>query len=287
MYDPRTATFAKTGNLEVGRESQTATLLNDGEVLIAGGDNLSAPPTMAELYDPTTGRFERAGRPSTARADAAAALLPSGEVLIAGGWDPGDGPDHGYSSAELYNPKTKQFFKTGKMTQDVSNATAITLEDGNILIIGGRSGGYAVAPIESYNPKSRTFAAAGDMGNHWLFDCTSTYLSDGKVLVTGCYDGQRAFLYDPNNRQIIPTGAMIEPRSMNSATLLANGNVLVAGGISQSEKEFKDYRSTASAELYDPALGKFSLTGSMTVPRSGHRAVLLKDGRVLIAGGSD
>jgi len=70
-------------------------------------------------------------------------------------------------------------------------------------------------------------------------------------------------------------------RSAHTATLLANGKVLIAGGIDPSGE------NTTKAEIYDPGTGTFSLTGSMTAARAGHTATLLATGRVLIAGGSE
>ena len=77
------------------------------------------------------------------------------------------------------------------------------------------------------------------------------------------------------------TGAMTIARSWHTATLLNNGQVLIAGGVTNSS-----FSATASAELYDPTRGTFSPTGNMTAPRAAHSAILLPDGRVLIAGGS-
>ena len=72
---------------------------------------------------------------------------------------------------------------------------------------------------------------------------------------------------------------MLEPRSGQSATLLPDGKVLIAGGMRRNQDFYK------SAELYDPATGKFQPTGEMSIGRVGHIAVLLRSGKVLIAGG--
>src|ERR1700676_702460 len=72
---------------------------------------------------------------------------------------------------------------------------------------------------------------------------------------------------------------MLEPRSGHTATLLPNGKVLIAGGMRRNQDFYK------SAELYDPATGKFQRTGEMSVARVGHVAVLLNSGKVLITGG--
>jgi hypothetical protein len=75
------------------------------------------------------------------------------------------------------------------------------------------------------------------------------------------------------------TGSMNVPRMDHTATLLANGEVLVTGGTNNST----GYLS--SAELYNPSTAKWTLTGNMTAPRNGHDAVLLHNGQVLVAGG--
>src|SRR5579885_1073599 len=72
---------------------------------------------------------------------------------------------------------------------------------------------------------------------------------------------------------------MLEPRSGHSATLLSNGKVLIAGGMRRNQDFYR------SAELFDPATGRFTRTGDMHVDRVGHAAVLLRSGKVLIAGG--
>lgn len=78
---------------------------------------------------------------------------------------------------------------------------------------------------------------------------------------------------------VTPAAPMLEPRSGQSATLLPDGKVLIAGGMRRNQDFYK------SAELYDPATGKFQPTGEMSIGRVGHIAVLLRSGRVLIAGG--
>ena len=82
-------TFQKTGSMNVARISHTATLLSNGEVLVAGGDISSLGgncPSSAELFNPSTGAWTLTGCMTTARGNHQAVLLPSGEVLVAGWW---------------------------------------------------------------------------------------------------------------------------------------------------------------------------------------------------------
>lgn len=114
----------------------------------------------------------------------------------------------------------------------------------------------------------------------------ATLLPNGKVLIAGgadptnlpAADWGRAELYDPAMGTFTRTGDMTAPRTGSPATLLPNGQVLIAGcdltgGGSQT------------AELYDPATGTFTATGSMLNRRCGHTATLLNNGKVLIVGG--
>ena len=139
-----TPTFVATGKMHGARMDATATLLQDGKVLIAGGspDQVLTQPVLAsaELYDPTTGEFTPTGSMATARTDATATLLPDGRVLIAGGWgcpnrrmcSPDDTASGGgaLASAELYDPATGKFSRTGSMSEPRQGAAATLLPDG-------------------------------------------------------------------------------------------------------------------------------------------------------------
>ena len=115
-------------------------------------------------------------------------------------------------------------------------------------------------------------------------------LRDGRVLIcggtaTGEVGGvlSSAELFDPAAQSFTPTGSMTVARAGQTITMLRDGRVLLTGGVQNA-----GFRSElSSAEIYDPAAGTFSATGSMTVPREGHTATILRDGRVLVAGGSD
>jgi hypothetical protein len=144
------------------------------------------------------------------------------------------------------------------------------------------------APSESpTHANAGTFSPTGSMASARDVH-TATLLSDGRILIAGGSDGSKfvasAELFDPKTGKFSPTGPMRTARAMHTATLLPDGRVLIAGG---SIPVGDSSGVVASAELYDPATGKFSPTGPMTTAREGQTATLLSGGRVLIAGGVD
>lgn len=275
---PAATSFSATGSMAAARYNQTATLLSDGRVLIAGGrDSALGYLTSAELYDPKTGTFSPTGSMAVARFPCTTALLLDGRVLFVGGMGAGAG-----TSAEIYDPKTGKFTLTGSMAAVRWNPTATVLADGRVLIVGGGATG-TLASAELYDPKTGTFSATGSLVVAHSGQ-TATRLLDGRVLIAGGGNEgagvlASAELYDPKTGTFSLTGSMTTPREVDTATLLADGRVLMVGG------EDGHNGQLASAELYDPKTGKFSLTGSLPDTWEGQRAVALSDGRVLIAGG--
>ena len=289
-------TFNPTGNLTLPRSFHTATLLHNGKVLLAGGASFGniVPTSSAELYDPSTGTFTATGDMATPRSIHTATLLPSGKVLIAGGIMRADsGLLLPQATAELYDPATGTFSATGSMTVPRDRHSAILLNNGKVLIVGGskpipQQGWPPYHSAELYDPSTGTFNAAGDMTEPGAE--TATLLPDGKVLVTRCVDycftaskPNGADLYDPSTGTFSRTGNMVNglQGAWPMAVLLLNGKVLIAGG------NLGDFGGSTSAELYDAASGVFTITGKLTANIYQGTAALLPDGTVFISGGSD
>ncbi|HLN99847.1 MAG TPA: kelch repeat-containing protein [Pyrinomonadaceae bacterium] len=277
-----------TGNLNSGRDSQTATLLTNGKVLVTGGNDSNGTLKSAELYDPATGTWSITGNLKTSRAFHTATLLPNGKVLVAGGFSCAPPPQtcSDLNGAELYDPSTGNWSDTGNLNHTLSSHTATLLLNGKVLVAGGFGD-----TAELYDPASGSWSNTGSLNlNSNLIHHTATLLSSGKILLAGgllcggmsCGNGTNmAALFDPVSETWSSTGNLNTGRELHTATLLPNGKVLIAGGLIDSESGL----ATNSVELYEPANGTWSVTGSLNQARAYHTSNLLADGKVLVAGG--
>jgi Bacterial Ig-like domain (group 2)/Galactose oxidase, central domain/Kelch motif len=190
---------------------------------------------------------------------------------------------------------------TGSMSAPRVGHTATPLTNGKILVVGGsvfatNDGCPPVGTHESselYDPVSGTWSPTGNLSSVGC-GSTATRLANGQVLVAGGneWGTVAAELYDPISGTWSPTGSMSTPRVGHTSTLLPNGMVLVTGGlisnyflIFQKPPGSADDSITGSAELFDPSSGTWAAIASMSTPRLDHTAVLLPDGKVLVAGG--
>lgn len=226
-----------TGSMSEARVYPTATLLQNGQVLIVGGYHRGLIVGVAELYNPATGTFATTGSLNTARYGNSATLLPNGKVLIAGG----ENTSGQLASTELYDP-SKGTFSAGPNEPCACNPVATLLANGEVLFSGGFNGSVALNTAELYNPTTNKFSSTGNLN---------------------------------------------VARAGPSSTLLPNGNVLIAGGVFFTGTPPYNLVANylASAELYNPSTGTFSLTGSLHTARSGNTATVLGNGSVLIAAG--
>jgi large repetitive protein len=285
LYDPANGTWTTASPLTVARQAHTATLLHNGKVLLAGSWGTAGRClSSTEVYDYADGTWAPTGALSEARWQHTVTLLPNGKVLVAGGESNGSFGGPIYSSAELYDPATSAWERTGPLNVGRCEHTATLLPNGMALIAGGYGLGGFVPSAEVYDPAGRTWTKTGSLANPREMH-TASLLRNGKVLIAGGYAGPAGYLssaelYDPTVRTWTPTGKMNAARYEHTATSLTDGRVLVAGGFNDSS----GYQS--GTELYDPASGSWTAAGPLTIARIGHTATLLPTGKVLVTGGS-
>jgi N-acetylneuraminic acid mutarotase len=284
LYDPASGTWTSTGSLATARDGHTATLLLNGKVLVAGGESGFHNATTAELYDPTSGTWTTTGSVAPGYRHTAT-LLPNGKVLVAGGFAIDFGYGGGsHAGAALYDPAGGTWTTTGQLATARDAHTATLLPNGKVLVAGGNNnqlfGGLGpLASAELYDPASGTWTATGSLATARPYS-TAVLLPNGKVLVAGGYKTSAlasAELYDPASGTWMATGSLATARNAHTITLLPSGKVLVAGGDKTG--------ALASAELYNPASGIWAATGSLTTARHSHVSALLPNGKVLVAGG--
>ena len=244
VYDPESGTWTATEKMVKGADfvGDTATLLRDGNVLVAGLNG-------AQLYEPAGGSWTATETMITPRYNHTATLLPDGRVLVAGG---DVGSDDAVDSAELYDPDTGSWTATGDLhatgNTRADNITATLLQDGTVLVV-------RPSTAELYDPATGTWTATGEQPRPGTAYRSATLLSDGKVLVPfsdadATAPGSTATeLYDPGTRSWTTAAPMLR-NHRNPAILLLDGTVLVAGGDDCTDGECV---TTGSAELYIPA----------------------------------
>ena len=317
-------TWTRTGSLNTARTVHTNTLLGNGKVLVAGGraSGTSASLTSSELYDPKTGTWSlTAGSLNGARFGHTATLLDGpecrpasrpaycGKVLVAGGYT-GSSTANAQpvlASAELYDPATDAWSPAGALNTRRSLHAAVLLQDGKVLVAGGRTCNappptacdfnFRSDAAEVYDPAANAWVATGSLAVARHTN-DAALLPSGKVLVPAGFEqtgaNNTAELFTPASTPgggswaSCPAsppspacpGLLTEStgRARAGATLLPDGKVIVAGG----------FPNNSTSELYDPATGTWSPTGALTsLGRFNFYSALLPNGRFLLAGGGN
>jgi len=258
IYQPLTRTFVPGPQMALERTLHRAVRLDNGKVLIMGGaDSLGAVTDTCEIYDPATNMLSAAGTMTTPRAGHAATLLPSGKVFVTGGLADYVDPNNNFiqvmntaqDTAELYDPATDTWTAVpGTMVSKRSGHSQVTLDNGNVLIVGGIEG------------------------------ATLSVLLGLPVPV---YTGS-CTIYDPVANSMTSTGSMTSPRGFLGVSVLANGDVLASGG-SVSNTFVGTVNATGACELFDGST--WSAVPALPTPVTNHVQVRAKNGDALIFGG--
>lgn len=303
IWDPATGSLQRVGvPIKAGDGSKLVVLL-DGRVLVVGGDGVGWPPT-AEIFDPATGTFSALqSRPSTI--DSTPILLRDGRVLLSGGAEQvdekDDTGDRGVASrAEVFDPITSRFTPVGDMHFRRLEHQMFLLRDGRVLVLGGSSrygDGRNQPTGEIFDPVSGAFAVADRPP--LLTYTGSARLPDGRLMVLhqpawgtfGDFPSQpmTVTFYDLETRlgtpgPTIPASAPVY--DVRTVLPLSDSRVLLSGfdkasyGIGQGGLLDRGWLGVLDLET-----GR--LSPGIVREASWGTAVALRDGRVLIVGGTE
>jgi N-acetylneuraminic acid mutarotase len=285
----RTAAESSVGAASnCGRRTAAAiAVLADGRVLVAGGlDSANATLVDARIYDPMANTCTTVASMPSARSSHTLTLLPSGRLLAVGG----------YNSSGLQTPNVFLFDPSvgasgswvtlPTLAMARADHTATLLADGRVLIFGGSPPSATITTsVEIFDPATNTWSSQL-VPNSRGVSLATALLENGQLLLAGGAENGSLASFLPSGVYDPLTGSftnrpMATPRAGATATLLANGKVLVVGG-QASVTTF-----LASAELFDPATQNWTTTPPLAYARDVHTATLLASGEVLVAGGRD
>jgi len=299
-------------------------VLSDDRVVIAGGEPVHAGAAGAtEVLDPRSGTWSATASPAINRTEHAAVALSTGGVLVLGGVDRSKFEpmrhrlSHSYeppklraamlASAEVWDPG-RGWQKTGSLLESRAQPQAVLLHDSRVLVTGGIQYTYGpdyVTPTLLKNGRSRVVGSAevwSPRDGHWLavapmsqarYCHTMTVLADGRVLVVGGSPAVTtsaalpisAETWDPATGRWMPAARSHYDRMGHTATRLRDGRVLIVGGHVPARVGGGGDRGLVATEVWDPGTGRWTDVAPMAFARADHDAVLLPDGRVLVAGG--
>ena len=264
VFDSETDSWTHLSDIPSSRIFADVVPLNDGRILIVGGVD-GTPGSVAadsldvvETYDPGIEEWQTLEPMNEAAVEQALVSLADGRVLAIGGsgslimrWET--------ARAEIFDPATNTWTLTGEMNLSRVSPKAIALTDGRILVTGGQdphSTTYGDSPdSEIYDPDTGEWTLTGPMSTRRM-NHTLTLLPDGRVLAAGGEDLQSSEyilyssteVFDPETNTWSPGPELSQPRSSHSATLMPDGRVLLAGGISQEGEQYP----IASTEFITP-----------------------------------
>jgi hypothetical protein len=252
IYSPNTGVWRAVGTMSTLRYFFRATPLQDGNVLVEGGCNQGNCGTVtntAELYNSRTRQWTPTGNMNLARDYHTATLLGTGKVLVTGGYT----VQGASNNVEMYDPATGTWSTMASMINGRALHSATALPDGRAVIAGGVVGYLPSSLTEFYDPANNTWSVAGNL-NTKRAEQQAVLLPTGQAMVVGGYSYTRPYyfelasceLFDPATNSWNVTGDMTAARDAHAMVWLRNGQVLAAGGLSDTTPIL------SSADIYTP-----------------------------------
>jgi len=293
VFDPRSGKLSDGPSMAIAQLNPAVAVFNNGaDVMIAGGRNNSGPIASAEILDLATGAFHPIAAMHSHHDQGTATDIGGGRVLVTGGWTSfSTGTYAATATAEVFDITTGSWTTVKPMSVPRARATATRLQDGEVLVAGGdkllQEKGtphkeQVLSSAEIFDPQTNTWHSAGNMSAPRAVHL-AVLLPNGDVMVAGGWsNGYESALvstdvYTPGVGW--RTGAMPGPHAQSRLVTLADGRVLVIGGVNAND------HATAETDLYDPGPGTWVKTATLPTALYWPAAVALNDGGVVLVGG--
>ncbi|WII70535.1 kelch repeat-containing protein [Bdellovibrio sp. 22V] len=288
LYDPSTDTWSSAASLTTGRCFHTATLLPDGRVMVAGGRTENSISLVTanyissvEIYNPTTNTWASAASMTAQRANHSAIVLKSGKVFIVGGRNTST-----LVTTALYTPSSNTWAAGPSLTKSRKDHTTTLLPDGKVVIIGGMDNLTLLADTTVYDP---TAGAVGSFSNGPAMPAvrklhTATLVGNRVFVVGGGSDTstyQDTMIYDPAANQWETFASLKSSTRYLHTANIAGKYLVILGGLPGT-----NYNSPVTTpEKLDISGFLWKSEASLSIARFIPTAALLKNGKVLVAGG--
>jgi endoglucanase len=284
--DSSSGSWTSVAPMSTPRLGAVAATLPDGDVLVAGGEDVSGNPlSSAEIYDPATNSWAPTASMSTSRLYATAVELSDGDVLVAGGLD---ASSNALASVELFDPNSDTWTPMAPMPVARWMATGVSLAGGGFEIAGGQGAGDDGATAVSYDDGEwghYDFGPADIVGAAMAPDDDSYSVVElgGEDTTTGEVVSSAESVRPNGVLTMSGLPSMTDPRYLATAAAMPGDQVLVAGGATSTTGT----PARDSAALYDEGTDTWSDAATMPSAVYGAVSAVLPGGRVLVAGGSD
>ncbi|MGZ8181375.1 MAG: kelch repeat-containing protein, partial [Methylobacter sp.] len=272
--------------LHTARAKHTATLLNDGTLMVAGGIGQDGKPLNAvEIWDPVERQWRDAPQLAMARSMHSATLLSDGRLMISGGLNADGMP---LNSVEIWNPSSNTWSAGKPLIYPLQAHASSLLASGNVLVMGGLTlKDMAAERAMLWSKASEEWRPAG------LIDIPMYNRHYNRITLVPLADGSARAFTNYNILQWQPAKAPTNSyppygeRDVYASTLLNDGRILLTGGlmVSLGSSHGAESPPMDAAEIYDPVSNRFTATGRMNQSRFMHSAIALDNGDVVVAGG--
>ncbi|SRR5581483_2971937 len=266
-------------------------VLPGNKILVFGGHNLVTAFTESEIYDPKTDSWSATGSMHAPRWWGAVATLPDGRIFTAGGFTAFPGTKASVTNTcEIYDPKAGTWQRTASMARPRACFSAITLENGHVLILGGID---STSPdlsnlAEEFDPVSETFLKVpSPMPSYFGYQCIYSKRLNGIVFAGGVFQlsFEPQFLnfvqfYNPSSRTWMLLSPLTQPvEGLSQLVETSEGKIAMLSGRSAH------FGTTTEVELYDPSQDRWTDAGSLPFGHDYGISYRINDDSIITIGG--